>query len=97
MNTLIKNIRTERLYQLHQKHAGRLKCYSSHDKNIQNRWKNITLEDIKEQARLKQLWQNVWYMQFHPDKCNLLRVTDKTLIKTAYHLHVLILHFLQKK
>ena len=33
-------------------------------------------------------WENEWYMKFHPDKCNVIRITNKTKkTDTNYHLH----------
>ena len=33
-------------------------------------------------------WENEWCMKFHPDKCNVLRVTNKTKkTEVSYHLH----------
>ena len=33
-------------------------------------------------------WEKLWCMKFHPDKCNVIKVTHrKNPINTTYHLH----------
>ena len=40
-------------------------------------------------------WEGLWQMEFHPDKCQVLRVSKKTKLNTAHHNYTLHGHTLE--
>ena len=50
------------------------------------------IEDLQEDLQKLIQWEKSWSMEFHPDKCKILRITNKKkVIKYRYLLHNVIL------
>ena len=48
----------------------------------------IDSQILQKDLNTLQQWEKLWKMEFHPGKCNLLRITNKsTPVKFIYHIH----------